>query len=54
MTASQQAKSTGLKNLLQVTELTGVRAQTLINWHKNKPKLFNIVLLGCLVQLGQS
>jgi len=47
MTASQQAKAAGLKNLLQVTELTGTRAQTLINWHKNKPDLFAIVLAGC-------
>jgi hypothetical protein len=54
MSASQQAKSIGLKNLSQVSQLTGVGLNTLINWHKNKPKLFNIVLLGCLVQLGQS
>lgn len=48
MSPSRQAKAAGLKNLSQVSELTGVSLQTLTNWHKNKPKLFNIVLLGCL------
>ena len=47
MTASQQAKSIGLKNLDRVTELTGVSKQTLINWYKNKRALFDVVLAGC-------
>ena len=46
MTPSQQAKSAGLKSLLQVSEITGVSIQTLSNWAKNKPKLFRAVLLG--------
>lgn len=45
-TPSQQARSMGLKSLAQVTRVTGVSAQTLINWQRNKPKLFNIVLKG--------
>ena len=47
MTPSQQAKQAGLKSLAQVSELTGVRFQTLNNWAKNKPELFNIVIIGC-------
>ena len=47
MTASKQAKELGLKPLTKVSELTGQSLQTLINWHKDKPELFNIVLLGC-------
>ena len=46
MTPSQQAKAAGLKSLLQVSELTGVSAQTLDNWAKNKPDLFKTVILG--------
>lgn len=46
MTPSQQAKDSGLKSLKQMAELTGVKARTLINWHKDKPALFKIVLVG--------
>ena len=48
MTASQQAKSVGLKNLAQVAEMTGQSPQTLNNWNKHKPKLFSVVLAGCV------
>ncbi len=48
ITASQQAKAAGLKSLAQVSELTGVSFQTLNNWAKHKPQLFEAVLLGCL------
>ena len=53
-TASELAKSNGLKSLNQVKELTGVSIQTLINWHNNKSKLFKVVLLGCYAQIGKS
>ena len=52
-TASQQAKAAGIKSLKQVSELTGASAQTLINWHKHKPKLFAVVLLGVKVAITQ-
>lgn len=48
MTASQQAKAAGLKSLLQVQQLTGQSAQTLINWHRDKPELFHVVVAGCV------
>ena len=47
-TASQQAKAAGLKNLIQVQQLTGQSAQTLINWHRDKPELFRVVIAGCV------
>lgn len=46
MTPSQQAKNSGLKSLNQMSELTGVQVRTLINWHKDKPVLFKIILVG--------
>lgn len=51
-TASQVAKKCGLKSLQEVADLTGVSLQTLINWYKNKPNLFCIVILGCQSQAG--
>jgi hypothetical protein len=27
--------------------MTGTSLQTLANWHRNKPKLFAVVLAGC-------
>lgn len=51
MTPSQQAKSVGLKSLTQVSHITGVSLNTLTNWHRDKPELFRIVLMGCLMQL---
>jgi hypothetical protein len=44
---SRQAKSAGLKNLSEVSELTGVSTQTLNNWYNNKPMLFKVVIAGC-------
>lgn len=48
MKASEKAKNIGLRNLNQVAEYTGQSVQTLINWNKNKPELFDVVLLGCV------
>lgn len=46
MTPSEQAKKHGLKSLTEITVITGVLKRTLINWHKNKPKLFECVCVG--------
>ena len=51
MSPSRQAKKVGLKNLKQVSEMTGQSIQTLSNWCKDKPELFDIVLFGCLAQI---
>ena len=47
MTPSQQAKAAGIKSLTEVSNQTGVSLQTLTNWHKNKPRLFAVVVKGC-------
>jgi hypothetical protein len=52
MTASEHAKASGLKNLLELSEMTGVSTQTLNNWHKYKPFLFNVVVQGCKALIG--
>jgi len=60
MTPSQQAKSIGLKSLTQVRDHMGskknghplVSLNTLTNWHRDKPELFRIVLIGCASDLG--
>lgn len=51
-TPSELAKIAGLKNLKQVSELTNVSVQTLGNWHRKKPLLFRIVLIGCAANLA--
>ena len=44
--AAQVAKQAGYKSLGQVSELSGVSRQTLVNWYQNKRRLFDIVILG--------
>lgn len=51
-TASQTAKKHGLKSLAEVSNMTGVRFQTLNNWFNNKPELFTIVIYGCAAKKG--
>mgnify|MGYP000547484253 CR=1 FL=1 len=48
MTASQKAKSAGLKNLQQVSELTKQSSGTLINWSNKNTELFKVILLECV------
>lgn len=48
MTPSQQAKQAGLDSLAEVSRMTGVRFQTLNNWARNKPDLFQVVIAGCV------
>jgi len=46
MTPSEQCKQAGLKSLAELVRMSDVSEQTLINWHKNKPKLFALVVAG--------
>jgi hypothetical protein len=48
MTPSEQCKQAGLNSLAELVKLSTVSEQTLINWHKNKPKVFECVLLGAV------
>lgn len=48
MSPSQQAKAAGLKSLTQVSNITHVSLNTLGNWHRDKPDLFRVVLVGSM------
>ena len=50
MNQNEKCKATGLKGLGELSEITGVSHQTLSNWHKDKPKLFEIVLKGAVFE----
>lgn len=43
---SDVAKELGAVSLANVVKVTGVNLNTLINWHKDKPRLFKAVCLG--------
>lgn len=46
LTASKEAKKTGYKSLQQVANIVGTSRENLINWHRDKPRLFRCILLG--------
>lgn len=48
MKPSEQVKSAGLKSLKELSDMTEQSPQTLMNWHSDKPKLFEIVILGAV------
>ncbi len=56
MTPAQQAKAAGLKELSEIVKMIGFKPngrpitslQTLDNWHKDKPILFEMVVAGCV------
>jgi len=51
MSASEYVKGQGLKNLQMVSHMTGVRRETLNNWYKDKFRLFEIVVEGCVATI---
>lgn len=48
MTPSEQCKAAGLESLAELVKISWVSVQTLINWHKNKPRLFEVVVSGAV------
>ena len=50
MRPSEQVKGAGLKSLVELSSITGQSEQTLINWYKKKPDLFDVVLLGAITR----
>jgi len=48
VTPAKKAKSKGLKGLSEVSSITKQSPQTLSNWSKNKPELFDVILMGCV------
>ena len=53
ITPSKQAKAAGLKSLRQASQITGVPERTLYDWFKDKRKLFDTVILGCVAHNNQ-
>jgi len=47
---SEQCKSAGLKSLAELASITGKPVQTLINWHREEPQLFEVVVWGAAVK----
>lgn len=52
MKAHQEVKEAGLKSLAEMERLTGEPAEKLRRWHRDRPRLFKIVLFGCLKLKG--
>jgi len=50
MKPSEKCKLAGLKSLKELSEISGESVQTLNNWHKNKPMLFELTLKGAVVK----
>ena len=48
MKPSEECKNAGLKSLAHLVEISGVSEQTLINWHRSKPIVFDLVLRGAV------
>ena len=51
---SEQCKAAGLKSLAELVEATGTSEQTLINWHRDKPKLFDVVIAGAVAKKNKA
>lgn len=58
ITPSKQCKSAGIQSLAELARISSERGasaadirsrvRTLINWHKNKPELFAVVVAGAV------
>jgi len=53
MTPSEQCKTAGLYSLAELSRISTVSAQTLSNWHREKPVLFATVLAGAVLLLDR-
>lgn len=49
MKPSETVKAAGLTSLAELATLSGVERNTLANWHKHKPLLFETVLAGAVL-----
>jgi len=47
---SEKCKAAGLKSLAELAEISGASIQTLNNWFKNKPIIFDLVLRGAIMK----
>ena len=50
MKPSGKCKAAGLKSLAELAEISGESVQTLNNWYKKKPIVFDLVLRGAVAK----
>lgn len=48
MTPSEQCKAAGLNSLAELVRLTGESKENLINWHRDRPRRFELMLKGVM------
>jgi hypothetical protein len=51
MTPSEQCKAAGLKSLAEFARLTGESKENLINWHRDRPRRFELMLAGVISEI---
>jgi len=49
-TAAKAVKAAGMKSLAEVSEITGIGRETLRVWNRDRPRLFGIILSGCIAE----
>lgn len=54
MTPSEQCKEAGLKSLAEFARLTDESKENLINWHRDRPKRFELILKGVMSEYKSS
>jgi hypothetical protein len=54
MTPSEQCKAAGLKSLAELARLTGESKENLINWHRDRPRRFELIIKGVMAELKPS
>jgi len=45
-TPANEVKYSGLSSLKEVADACNVSVQTLSNWHKSRPELFDVIVIG--------
>lgn len=50
MKPSEVCKSAGLKSLAELSDISCESVQTLNNWHKNKPRRFEMLLKAAVFE----
>lgn len=50
MKPSEQVKFAGLKNLKELSTIAKVSSETLVNWSKNRPDVFRLLISGVVAE----
>lgn len=54
MTPSEQCKAAGLNSLAELVRLTGESKESLINWHRDRPRRFELMLKGVISEIKKA